>query len=104
MHPTLAPPRTVAARSIVDTASRARDERSACAVLAAGDGAAHTSVAAWWADMHRQNGAWISGERVLRFPAVALRHEPELVVGQLRVALVAGGWPGPRSSCESVSP
>jgi hypothetical protein len=64
------------------------------------DGAAHTEVTAWWADMRRQNDAWIRGDRVLRFPAVLLRSEPATVLAQLRAAFEAAGWPG---SCEQVS-
>lgn len=63
------------------------------------DGSAHTEVTAWWADMRRQNEAWIRGDRVLRFPAVVLRTEPATVVAQLRGALEAAGWPG---LCEQV--
>lgn len=80
------------------------------------DGAAHAEVGSWWADMSRQNEAWIRGERVLRFPAVVLRREPAVVVAQLRAALAAAGWPGspparrvpsrsapPPAACELVS-
>ncbi|MFL6130442.1 MAG: hypothetical protein ACJ73E_15435 [Mycobacteriales bacterium] len=191
VHQSLAPRRTGIARSVVDTASWARDERTSCAVVAAAvqqrlvrpaqlrevlerlptarrrkvllqtlgdvaagsqsiaeldlarlcrraglplparqaartdgagrrrwldawwpewhlqvevDGAAHTEVGAWWADMRRQNEAWIRGERVLRFPAVVLRREPAAVVEQLRTALAVAGWPGHAAgSCGLVS-
>jgi hypothetical protein len=56
------------------------------------DGAWHTEVRAWWADMRRQNEVWIAGDRILRFPAWALIHEPDQVARQLRAALVAAGW------------
>jgi hypothetical protein len=48
----------------------------------------------WWADMQRQNALWVAGDRVLRFPAWAIRHDPESVIAQLRAALTAGGWVG----------
>lgn len=56
------------------------------------DGAHHMDVGSWWADMKRQNDIWVAGDRVLRFPAWALRHRPEEVVTQLRAALRAAGW------------
>ena len=40
------------------------------------DGAQHTDVGQWWADMRRQNDLWISGVRVLRFPAWVVRRSP----------------------------
>jgi very-short-patch-repair endonuclease len=51
------------------------------------DGGHHTDVQQWWADMHRQNQLWIPGDRVLRFPAWAVRHRPDEVIAQLRAAL-----------------
>jgi hypothetical protein len=56
------------------------------------DGAWHVEVRTWWADMQRQNDLWIAGDRVLRFPAWALIHEPEKVARQVHAALVAAGW------------
>jgi hypothetical protein len=58
------------------------------------DGAWHLDVRTWWADMQRQNALWVAGDRVLRFPAWAIRHDPESVIAQLRAALTAGGWVG----------
>jgi Protein of unknown function (DUF559) len=58
------------------------------------DGGQHVEVASWWADMKRQNELWIRGDRVLRFPAWAVREEPREVVRQVRAALVAAGWRG----------
>lgn len=58
------------------------------------DGGQHMEVHAWWADMRRQNELWFSGDRVLRFPAWAVRERPAEVAGQVRAALVAAGWPG----------
>jgi hypothetical protein len=42
--------------------------------------------------MRRQNALWISGTRVLRFPAIALRTDRIEVAEQVIAALVAGGW------------
>ena len=56
------------------------------------DGGQHTDVREWWADMRRQNALWIPGDRVLRFPAWAIRHQPAEVATQLRAALTAAGW------------
>ncbi|MEU4687800.1 DUF559 domain-containing protein [Actinoplanes sp. NPDC023714] len=53
------------------------------------DGGQHMEVQQYWADMRRQNELWIPGERVLRFAAWALRHEPDVVIAQLRAALYA---------------
>ncbi|MEU4161686.1 type IV toxin-antitoxin system AbiEi family antitoxin domain-containing protein [Actinoplanes sp. NPDC026670] len=51
------------------------------------DGAHHQNVQQWWADMQRQNALWIPGDRVLRFPAWAIRNRPAEVAAQLRAAL-----------------
>jgi hypothetical protein len=58
------------------------------------DGGQHIEPAAWWADMRRQNDLWIAGERVLRFPAWAIRERPDEVIAQVRAALSAAGWLG----------
>ncbi|MFI7577438.1 DUF559 domain-containing protein [Micromonospora sp. NPDC049497] len=58
------------------------------------DGGHHMDPAAAWADMGRQNDLWIEGDRVLRFPAWAVRNQPEKVICQLRAALRAANWPG----------
>jgi very-short-patch-repair endonuclease len=55
------------------------------------DGLWHTEAAAWWADMRRDNHLVANGYRVLRFPAFAVRDEPEVVAGQIITAL---GLPG----------
>jgi len=57
------------------------------------DGGHHLEPAVWWADMKRQNELWIAGERVLRFPAWAIRERPNEVIAQVRAALRAAGWP-----------
>jgi hypothetical protein len=56
------------------------------------DGSQHLDPRHAWADMERQNALWITGDRVLRFPAWALRQAPESVAAQLRVALFSAGW------------
>ncbi|MDG9672626.1 hypothetical protein [Micromonospora sp. DH14] len=58
------------------------------------DGGQHADPRAWWADMRRQNGLWVAGDRLLRFPAWVVRAHPDEVVTQLRAALEAAGWPG----------
>jgi very-short-patch-repair endonuclease len=61
------------------------------------DGAHHMDVRHWAADMIRQNEVWISGDRLLRFPAWLVRSRPHEVAAQLRAALLAAGWrPGAR--------
>jgi hypothetical protein len=56
------------------------------------DGAHHMDARHWAADMLRQNQVWISGDRILRFPAWLIRTHPAQVADQLREALHAGGW------------
>ncbi|MEU4527190.1 DUF559 domain-containing protein [Micromonospora ureilytica] len=58
------------------------------------DGGQHVDPRAWWSDMRRQNDLWIEGDRVLRFPAWAIRTHPDEVLTQLRAALGAAGWQG----------
>jgi very-short-patch-repair endonuclease len=53
------------------------------------DGAHHMDTRHWAADMLRQNALWISGDRVLRFPAWLIRAHPDRVAAQLRAALTA---------------
>lgn len=54
------------------------------------DGFWHTEAAVWWADMRRDNEFTVSGYRVLRFPAFAVRTEPDRVAQQIRDALNLG--------------
>ena len=54
------------------------------------DGLWHMDPPAWWADMRRDNDLTISGHRVLRFPAFAVRDHPDLVAGQIAAALGLG--------------
>jgi very-short-patch-repair endonuclease len=56
------------------------------------DGAHHMDARHWAADMQRQNQIWISGDRILRFPAALIRERPAEVTAQLRAALTAAGW------------
>ncbi len=51
------------------------------------DGLWHMEATAWWADMRRDNELTVSGLRVLRFPAFAVRDQPEMVAAQVRAAL-----------------
>jgi hypothetical protein len=51
------------------------------------DGFWHTDAAAWWADMSRDNEFTVSGYRVLRFPAFAIRADPDRVARQIQDAL-----------------
>ncbi|GIF21191.1 hypothetical protein BJ973_005360 [Actinoplanes tereljensis] len=53
------------------------------------DGGYHLDVRQWAADMLRQNEIWISGDRILRFPAWLVRAEPATVATQIRAALAA---------------
>jgi hypothetical protein len=54
------------------------------------DGAIHLSVDRWQDDQLRQNDIALTGALILRFPSVVVRHEPDLVVRQLRAALASG--------------
>ncbi|MGW4499317.1 DUF559 domain-containing protein [Micromonospora sp. NPDC004336] len=58
------------------------------------DGGQHLDPATAWADMRRQNDLWIDGDRVLRFPAWAVRNDSPTVLAQVRAALRAAGWTG----------
>jgi hypothetical protein len=55
------------------------------------DGLWHMDVSAWWADMRRDNELTLSGYRVLRFPAFAVRDHPEEVAAQIAGALGLAG-------------
>lgn len=50
------------------------------------DGGFHIKPLKYWDDARRQNDLLLVGQRILRFPSVALRLEPEIVVAQLRAA------------------
>ena len=51
------------------------------------DGLWHMDATAWWDDMYRGNDLTISGLRVMRFPAFAVRDQPDVVAAQIRAAL-----------------
>lgn len=65
------------------------------------DGFWHTEAAVWWADMRRDNEFTVSGYRVLRFPAFAIRTEPDRVaqqiLGALRLGAIAASAPSARA-------
>jgi hypothetical protein len=50
------------------------------------DGGFHLRPLNAWDDAHRQNALVIGGDRILRFPSVAIRLDPDAVVAQLRAA------------------
>jgi very-short-patch-repair endonuclease len=56
-------------------------------LVAEADGLWHMDTAAWWADMRRDNDLTVSGYRVLRFPAFAMREQPKVVAAQIAQAL-----------------
>jgi very-short-patch-repair endonuclease len=56
------------------------------------DGGQHDDPRHHWADMKRQNEIWITGDRVLRFPAFIVRRRPDEVFAAVRRALTAAGW------------
>jgi very-short-patch-repair endonuclease len=69
-----------------------REEAGRCGRVATEvDGLWHMDAAAWWADMRRGNELTASGLRVLRFPAFAVRDQPEVVAAQIAAALRLGG-------------
>jgi hypothetical protein len=55
------------------------------------DGGFHLRPLNYWADTRRHNELVLGGDRILRFPSVAIRLEPEVVVAQLRAAGIAFG-------------
>ncbi len=59
----------------------------AARVVAEVDGLWHMEAPAWWADMRRGNQLTLSGHRVLRFPAFAVRDQPAEVAAQIKAAL-----------------
>jgi hypothetical protein len=61
-------------------------------VLVEVDGVGHRDIRQWVDDLYRGNEVMMRGDRVLRFPAIAVRLHPDQVLDQLRRALIAGGW------------
>jgi very-short-patch-repair endonuclease len=51
------------------------------------DGIHHLGAAQYWADMDRDNDFTLSGYRVLRFPAFAVRYDPGQIARKIRAAL-----------------
>jgi hypothetical protein len=51
------------------------------------DGLWQMDAAIWWADMSRDNDLTVTGHRVLRFPAFAVRDHPAVVATQIKAAL-----------------
>jgi hypothetical protein len=72
-------------RRYVDAEWKRRDGRR---VVAEVDGALHLVAAHWWADQVRQNELALQDDLVLRFPTVVLRCEKQIVISQLRRALL----------------
>ena len=61
------------------------------------DGAHHLQVGTWLDDAWRQNEVVIDGRRVLRFPLLAIRIDPDRTMDQTEAALRRAGWsPGAR--------
>jgi hypothetical protein len=50
------------------------------------DGGVHLHAPNYWADARRQNELVLGGDRVLRFPSIAIRLEEDIVIAQLRRA------------------
>jgi very-short-patch-repair endonuclease len=65
------------------------------------DGRWHMDARAWWADMQRDNELTLDGYRVLRFPAFAVRDNPEAVARQIAAALHQAGEARVRSPAGS---
>jgi Protein of unknown function (DUF559) len=56
------------------------------------DGAHHMNVGQMWDDSRRQNDLELAGYTVLRYPAFVVRQHPEMVLTEIRAALMAAGW------------
>jgi very-short-patch-repair endonuclease len=56
------------------------------------DGSHHLDPQQAWLDADRQNQVWITGDRILRFPAWLVREQPDAVVNTISTALLAAGW------------
>ncbi len=71
-------------RRYLDAVLRRRD---GVAVAVEIDGAVHLVAETYWSDMARGNEVVIGGDRLLRFPAIALELDGHMVADQLRRAL-----------------
>lgn len=67
------------------------DRYSTCVEI---DGGAHVEVGSWWLDMDRHNDELFDDKRMLRFPAHAVRQQPQRVAARIEGALRKGGWTG----------
>ncbi len=56
------------------------------------DGAHHINVGQMWDDSRRQNDLELAGYVVLRYPSFVVRQHPEMVLAEIRQALIAAGW------------
>lgn len=57
------------------------------------DGGVHLKPLTYWDDALRQNELVLGGDRVLRFPTIAIRLEPDVVIAQLQAAArLFGCW------------
>lgn len=56
------------------------------------DGIGHMRAETWLDETWRHNAVVLSGRRLLRFPQLAIRLEPDAVMDQTRTALVQAGW------------
>lgn len=58
------------------------------------DGAGHTDVLQYWADMERDIDLTLDGYQTLRFPAFTVRTRPGYVAATILSALRRNGYPG----------
>lgn len=72
-------------RRYLDATWRRRDGRL---VVVEVDGALHLDQRNWWDDQARQNALVLGDAIVLRYPSIVIRTRPELVVAELRRALL----------------
>ncbi len=56
------------------------------------DGAHHLEVAQMWDDAVRANALELDGYVLLRYPAHALRTQPQRIAAEIREALLTNGW------------
>ena len=56
------------------------------------DGARHDDPRARWQDLLRQNELFIVADGLMRFPNWAIRDHPDIVIDQIRRALLRRGW------------
>ncbi len=55
------------------------------------DGGLHLRAETYWNDAHRQNDIMLGGDRMLRFPTIAIRLDEDVVISQLRRAKAIWG-------------